>query len=422
MAFFFLLLYIIIIYMRPGEWIPFFYGWQLMDITAILAVICLAMETARSRRSLVKVPQNVFMLGFLGALVLSHLSHTYFGGAWEAFLDFSKKVILYFMIVNILTTERKLKIFIELLILLTTIIAIQGISMHNTGIGWAGQLPDQDGRIKWIGIFQDANDLALALVMIVPFLLSLILKPSRFVLKLVVLPMLAVFLYSIYLTNSRGGLLALMVVVFLYFAISFRKIWQRVIGTVVGIGAASLVFIYGPSRLAMLNTQEESAFNRVESWYEGFQMFKSNPLFGVGKGMFTEDYRLVAHNSFIHTAAESGLFGYFFWIGLFYISIKYLLSVQSLDTPAKEMRDSKTLANAMVVSFAGLLAAMFFLSRSYIELPYLLIGLSGALYHIVSQKNSQVLKPVVTFSDIRNICFLEIASLVVIYAVIKVVL
>lgn len=422
MAFFFLLLYIIIIYIRPAEWIPVFYGWQLMDITAVLAIITLILGLSISRQKLVKAPQNIFILGFLGALILSHLSHTYFGGAWEAFLDFSKKVILYFMIVNIITTERKLKIFIGLLIILTTIIAVQGISMHNTGIGWAGQLPDRDGRIKWIGIFRDANDLALAFVMIVPFLLALIFKPAHFILKLAAFPMLSVLLYAIYLTNSRGGLLALMVVMFLYFTIYFRKIWQRVIGAIVGIGAASLVFIYGPSRLAMLDAQEESAFNRVESWYQGFQMLKSNPLFGIGKGMFTENYRLVAHNSFIHTAAESGLFGYFFWIGLFYLSIKSLMHIQSLDTSEKEMRDAKALANAMVISFAGLLAAMFFLSRSYIELPYLLIGLSGAVYHIVAQKNSQFLKPVVTFSDVRNICLLEIASLIVIYAVIKVVL
>ncbi len=422
MAFFFLLLYIIIIYIRPAEWISAFYRWQLMDITAVLAIITLILGLSISRQKLVKAPQNIFILGFLGALILSHLSHTYFGGAWEAFLDFSKKVILYFMIVNIVTSERKLKIFIGLLIILTTIIAIQGISMHNTGIGWAGQLPDRDGRIKWIGIFRDANDLALAFVMIVPFLLSLIFKPSRFVLKLAALPVLAVLLYAIYLTNSRGGLLALMLIMFLYFAIYFRKIWPRVIGTIVGIGVASLVFIYGPSRLAMLDAQEESAFNRVASWYEGLQMLKSNPIFGVGKGMFTEDYRLVAHNSFIHTAAESGLFGYFFWIGLFYLSIKSLLHIQSLNTSSKEMQDLKTLAHALIISFAGLLAAMFFLSRSYIELPYLLIGLSGALYHVTSQKKDQNLKPVVTFLDIRIIFFLEIASLIVIYAVIKVVL
>lgn len=422
MSFLSLLLYITIIYMRPGEWIPAFYGWQLMDITAILAMVCLTMETAISRRNLARVPQNIFMFGLLVALVLSHLSHFYFGGAWAAFLDFSKKVILYFMIVNILTTERKLKIFIGLIVVLMTIIAIQGIDMLDTGIGWAGQTLSNEGRIKWIGIFHDANDLAMALVMVVPFLLSAVLKPSRFFFKLAAIPMLTAILYAIYLTNSRGGILALMMTIFVYFTIYFKKLWQRLIGALAGMGIAVLVFIMGPSRLAMLDAEEQSAFNRVESWYEGIGMLKSNLLFGAGKGMFTEDYRLVAHNSFIHTAAETGLFGYFFWIGLFYISIKYLLNIQSLDTAAEELRDSKILANATIVSFAGMLAAMFFLSRSFIELPYILIGLSAALYNIVSQKSEQVLKPVATFKDVRNIGVVEIVSIIVIYVVIKVVL
>ncbi len=34
----------------------------------------------------------------------------------------------------------------------------------------------------------------------------------------------------------------------------------------------------------------------------------------------------VAHNSFIHTAADTGLVGLFFWIALFYVCFKNLFA------------------------------------------------------------------------------------------------
>ncbi len=86
-----------------------------------------------------------------------------------AFIDFGKTIVLYFLVVNIVNSERRFKIVITLLIILTTLLAIHGIYQHNTGLGWAGQTMDKDGRIKWIGIFNDSNDLALALIIIVPF-------------------------------------------------------------------------------------------------------------------------------------------------------------------------------------------------------------------------------------------------------------
>src|SRR3989338_10680688 len=120
MSFFCLLLYITTIYLRPAEWIPMFYGMQLIDTLSIAAFLFWLMDLMiKKKADSLKAPQNMLMLGLFLAFLLSHVAHTYFGGLMMTFTEFSKTVILYFLFVMIIDSERKFKITIYLLILLT---------------------------------------------------------------------------------------------------------------------------------------------------------------------------------------------------------------------------------------------------------------------------------------------------------------
>lgn len=409
MAFISLLIYIIVIYLRPAEWIPAFYGWQLLDILAIATIFFWVFVGTGSRIKFVKVPQNIFMFGFLGALVVSHLTHFYFHGALSAFIDFSKTVIMFFLIVNLVNSTKKFKITIGLLIILTLILAVQGIMQYRTGFGLAGQPLVEGGRITWIGIFNDPNDLALAFVIVVAILLTFLFGQSAFKLKIFTLPILATLLYAIYLTNSRGGMLSLMTTVFFYFA---RRSQRLLFGIIVGIIFVAAIFSFGPSRLALLTAEDEAAHGRIDAWYEGMQMIKSNPIFGVGYNMFIEDYPLTAHNSFMLITAEGGLIGLFFWIALIYTSFKGLSLVQKNDTLLKSY------ALGLQAGLLGFLAAAFFLSRTYITLPYLLFALSVALFNVTKQKVDR-LENRFDLQDIRNVGLLCIGTLGLILGIIK---
>lgn len=409
MAFISLLLYITVIYLRPQEWVPAVYGWQLLDILAIVTIFFWIFTGTGSRIKFVKAPHNIFLLGFLGALVASHLSHLYMWGAFNAFIDFTKMVIMFFLIINLVNSTKKFKITIGLLIILTLILAVQGIMQYRTGFGLAGQPLVEGGRITWIGIFNDPNDLALAFVIVVAILLTFLFGQSAFKLKILTLPILATLLYATYLTNSRGGMLALMAIVFFYFVKRTRRFLS---GAIVGMALIMVIFSFGPSRLASLSAQEESAYGRIEAWYEGIQMIKSNPIFGVGYHMFTEDYPRTAHNSFVLATAETGLIGLFFWIGLIYFSFKSLSLVQVSDTSLKPY------ALGLQVGLIGFLAAAFFLSRTYITLPYIIFALSAALLNIARQKDGKLENRFV-FQDIRNIGLLSVGILVLTYGIMK---
>ena len=402
MAFLLLLLYLVVLYIRPAEWIPAFAGWQLADLTLISAGIFLVFRIVATRKGLVQVPHHGFILGLLGAIVASHAVHTYVWGLKASLVRFAPVVILYFLVANTLTSERRFKTVLWVLLTLTAVLAWQGIAQKAAGYGWAGQKLIA-GRITWIGTLNDPNDLALAFIIMVPVLLAILIKPGFFGVKVLPFGLLWLLVYGIYLTNSRGGALGFVAAVLFFFVKRSRYV---VPGGILGGLFALPFFLFGPSRLGLLSSSpDESVYGRLDSWYYGFQLMKSNPIFGVGQNMFTNDYPLTAHNSFVLAASELGLVGLFCWVGLFYVSFKGLSRVQ------RHHARLAPYAYGLQAALVGFGATAFFLSRTYNDLPYLVCALSVALYHLAGQDTDQVAFRF-TGRDARNVALLSLGSLV----------
>lgn len=401
MAFGFLLLYLCVVYLRPAEWVPLFFGWRLAQLTLIGAALFLFFHITMLRKSLVRVPHNGLLLGLWGAAILSHLVHTYAGGMTSAFMLFAQIAMTYFLVVNIVTTKTRFRLVLALLVVLTAVLVWQGIDQFYTGRGWAGQRMSSGQRITWISIFNDPNDLALAFVIAVPIVLAYLVRPGFFALKVVPLALLGLLVYGVFLTNSRGGLLGLMAAVTFFF---IKRSRYLIPGGIIGGFLAALIFAFGPSRLGLLSAQDESAYGRLDSWYYGFQLMKSNPLFGVGYDMFTDQYPLTAHNSFVLAAAEMGLLGLCCWVGLFYVSFKGLSRVQ------KGHPELAPYAYGLQAALVGFGATAFFLSRTYTEIPYLVCALATALYAVARQDTDRVAFRL-TWRDARTIVLLSLATL-----------
>ena len=128
--------------------------------------------------------------------------------------------------------------------------------------------------------------------------------------------------------------------------------------------------------------------------------------------MFTEDYPITAHNSFMLAASELGLVGLVAWVGLLYTAFKGLSLVQ------RHVARLAPYAYGLQAGLVGFGATAFFLSRTYNDLVYLLCGLSASLYHVAAQQTDLVVFRL-TRRDLRNILLWALGSLLLIQFAMK---
>jgi O-antigen ligase len=147
-------------------------------------------------------------------------------------------------------------------------------------------------------------------------------------------------------------------------------------------------------------------------------MFRSSPVLGVGFQNFTDRHDLTAHNSFVLCFAELGAVGYFFWLALLVVAILQLEQVRQCTDDGLGGDVLRRQARVLIASFAGMLAAAFFLSRSYNVALYLLVGLAFALYEIARHLGHPVALPSL-YGVGRKVVTLEFASVAAMYVLVR---
>ena len=210
-----------------------------------------------------------------------------------------------------------------------------------------------------------------------------------------------IFLVGIHFTNSRGGYIAL-IVILAFFA--YKK-W----GLFKGLLAASvfivLAFVLAPSRMADISPHERSASGRIYAWIGGLEMLRSHPIFGIGHGNFQIFHTRAAHSAFIQCVSELGLVGYFIWLTLIYSCFTGLRRVEK-NASAIYAKYAKILQ----LSLVGFLASAFFLSQAYHPILYLLFALSSLVIRFAEPPvfQSRVIAP----RDILKIAGITVGSVI----------
>jgi len=413
------LFYLICLYARPMEIIPAVKGMPIMKYLAIGTLgIWLLRIIVSKKRDLVKAPQNYLMIAFI--LVMAISMRTYVTGIVDVLTgDFFKIIIIYFLLINLVNTEKRLYITIWIIILSTLWLSIHSILLSR-GIVIGDIELSQGTRVTSSGIFGDPNDLAQAIVVAVPFVFNLLFH-ERFMLKKIALAVIgATMLFAFLLTGSRGGFIGLSVVVFLL----IRKKAGIIVGAVLSVAALLGLLVFAPGymvqRLETASPYDDTGAARIEIWYEGWQMFMSNPILGVGMHNFAENESTghVAHNSFVHVAAELGLPGLFIWMGLLYFSFRSLNEARKQYSVEVIASKAHVLSDSLIVSMVGFLTTSFFLSRQYEYLPYILIALSIVVYQVAGKDKG--LKPALSMIELRNVLFITLAFFVVWFGILKV--
>lgn len=231
-------------------------------------------------------------------------------------------------------------------------------------------------RVRWRGTLGDPNELALAVAAIMPFAFAFAAVARKFWVNVATVVVLGLSLVTVVLTGSRGGQLVVLTVFGVYFV---RRYGLK--GLLLGAILAMPVLLLGGRSGEEADSSE---LERIDLLYEGMDMIRAHPLIGVGVGQFMDNVPtgMTAHNAYVLTCSELGFPGSLLWMMLVYTSIKIPWTVVRRPPPGLDAR-VLPFALALVVSFAGMLVGVFFLSFSYKAFLFIYFGLSGALYGLV---------------------------------------
>jgi O-antigen ligase len=252
------------------------------------------------------------------------------------------------------------------------------ITRFDLGTGEAWRL----GRLY----YYDANDFATFIVTALPLGIYFAHAGRTMRIRVFAMVGLALLTLAFVRSGSRGGFIALFVVVG-FVVLRFAAIPLRWRLTATAFVAVTLVLTASDQYWEQMQTiTSDSDYNhtsesgRLQIWSRGVDYMLQNPVLGVGPGNFStaegtlsllaerQQYGIgvrwnAPHNSFLQIAAELGIPG----LALYLAMLACAFGAVKYDTP---------LTPALTASLLGFVVGSFFLSLAYSEMLYTLVALA----------------------------------------------
>lgn len=469
-------LYILICYLTP---VALFGSLAQFRIEMFLAILILFISLPKMMRSFVlKAPQALALLGLAVAVFLSVLIGVNWpSGAITSVIEFIPAIYAFFLVCLHCNSRKKLNVLVLVVFVVCLFVIIQGnLELIHTPAQTGGQgaydttpqeseilpgdIPDTVTlnarvwdiehpyliaqqvapwqwiyRVRGLGEINDPNDFGQLLVCEIP-LLFLFWRRKRTVrnLAFVIVPS-CVLIYGVYLTHSRGALVALTAVIIVAARRRIGTVPAVVVAGALMAGAMALHFTGGRAISA------ETGSDRTDLWGGSLQLLKTHPLFGVGIGHLPEYLGHTAHNTVLVCAAELGLFGLFFWVlfllptarDVFMIAMPKRVrdtaqtgadgaqsSLLAWRGPALEKADINHMGHCLLLSLTGFLVAGWFLSRAYAMTFFFLGGMVEAVYEEALRQGMVAPRLLFTRTLIYSFA-LTILLLLIVYVMLRIV-
>jgi hypothetical protein len=245
-----------------------------------------------------------------------------------------------------------------------------GLEYQCEHVGMFGTYTIED-RVRYKGELHDPNEVALTISAgALSLLIGFALRRRTPIWTLFLGVGVGVVFFTIFQTQSRGGLVAAMLVPAIYLLRRYGPVSLIPAALV----ALPVLLLGGRSG----ENADVSTQMRYEAWSTGLDMFHRSPVFGVGPRMFGEHHFLTAHNSFVLTLAEMGMPGMFLFVCVLYLSMKSL--IVGIRTLANEpgTQAAQVWGMTLLASMAGIVFQINTLSFAYHSVLWIFFGLCGA--------------------------------------------
>lgn len=410
LAYYGLLAFTFVLFLRPQDSLPFLGPLRLANLAGSFALIALAAGRLSRGAPFTTLPRELIAVVALGVLMLATAPFSYWpGGAVAVFTDLYVKVIVIFaLMVNVLTTRARLERFVTIVVIGTSYIGVRAVVDYARGVNLV-----EDGRVTGAvdGLFGNPNDMALNMVAFLPLSIVIALSRGRPVFRAIALIGVPAIAAAIVFSKSRGGLVGLvaMMLVLLY---QMRRLRPGVAALVVAASLATIPILpesFTNRMSSIFNPEEDptgSREARKQLLREGYATFLAHPVVGVGAGQFQNyqpDEREGAwretHNAALQVAAELGIAGLIIFVLLVVWGFGAVLHTgralrrlrgtrraRAPDATRIRREPLELYASAMVASLTGWFAAAMFASVAYYWTFYIVLGLAAALRDIADRE------------------------------------
>ena len=312
-------------FLQPGELVPALAPLRIEFVYGIL-ILCVALRRKGPEiTQLLKTDKIVRATILLEAVIVLTIPFAVWkGGAFESVLEFSKMLILQFLIILLLDSKERLAMTFWFMV---------GLMMWFTGTTLSAYLSGDFYVVNGVQRAQglnsmvgDPNALAGFLVALLPFSLELAAISRRYLVKIFLALCALMTLVMLLFTGARIALIAIFGMILLYIIRSQHKI------RVIAICAVLAVFVWSflpdqyktryltVKQYAEGEQLDDSNKARLAVWDAGWRMLEDHPVLGVGAGQFAVAYGTLyvkqqgkawfqPHNLFLQVACELGVVG-----------------------------------------------------------------------------------------------------------------
>jgi O-antigen ligase len=405
-----LFLFTLLLYARPQEMFPEFFGsFPLVKLVAIGTLLAYFFAKLSAGERLTHWSLELSMVLVIAAL---GIAFTPIAAAPQDSIKvltdvFLKVVIIFLLMINLLDTPDRLRSIIKLSVICGTALAGFAFFSYVTG-NFMVQDKKVTNRVAGIvaGMFGNPNDLALSLDLLLPLAVALALN-SRGNKRIVYSACVVLLAVGVVVTFSRGGFLGLVALALvLLWKFSRRRRGLTIFAFLLATGFFLFAMPAGYSgRLTTILSVEEdptgSAQARRELLDRGIQVAANHLLIGVGMGNF-HIYSIreqVAHNSYLEISSELGIAGLIAYLILIFAPLRSLRRIEretrmatrgalikgGSDPPEQQTYYFSVALQASIVAY---MVCSFFGSVEYLWHLYYLVAYSLSLKAIYAREQS----------------------------------
>ncbi len=385
------------LYARPGDLAPALGAFPLVKIVAIsVLLIYIGSKISAGDRLSVWTPEMTMLvvIAALGLLLMpiAVSPKDSMDMLTEIYL---KTVIIFILMVNLIDTRQRIFSMWKLVVVCGVVLGVGAIKSYMKG-----EFTAQGLRIEGLvgGMFENPNDLATALDLLLPFAVALTLI-SKGLARLFYLVCAAVLAIGVLFTLSRGGFLGLIASggVLLWKLGHWRRLKTTLGGALIcGILLAVMPGSYGARIATIFNTEQDqtgSAQLRSELMKRAASIAIGRPIVGVGMGNF-HIYSIRekgAHNSYLEIAAELGVTGLIAYLILILAPLRSLHRIerQTRGMRSESEREMYWLSVSMQAAFIAYMVCSFFSSIQYLWYLYYTAAYAVALRQIHAAEQTE---------------------------------